>query len=48
MEDFRNIMQILLFNNENNEKINEITQNYDLIKKEKLQILYTELISLEE
>ena len=50
-QDFQNIMQIFLFNvnsigNENNEKINEIIQNYEPSKKERFHKLYSELISL--
>ena len=50
LTDFQNIMQILLFNknlpeNQKNEKINEIIQNYDTDKKEKFHELYSRLIS---
>ena len=50
-QDFQNIMQIFLFNvnsieNENSEKINEIIQNYEPIKKERFHKIYSELISL--
>ena len=50
-QDFQNIVQIFLFNvisieNENSEKINEIIQNYEPIKKERFHKIYSELISL--
>ena len=52
MNDFQKIMQILLFNinlteNQRNEKINEIIQNYESDKKEKFNELYCRLISME-
>ena len=52
MNDFQKIMQILLFTiniteNQRNEKINEIIQNYESDKKEKFNELYCRLISME-
>ena len=51
LTDFQNVMQILLFNknlpeNQKNEKINEIIQNYDTDKKNKFHELYSRLISI--